>query len=133
MPSIPNGIDYNFAAQQPPPLTDTNYLLFNRDYSSPPKPKAALLLHSLPQSMNNIVDNLQTKEDLTYDHVYQRLLDLKTPSAINSADNEAYKSPDVKGKGKAPGRKPPLKGNSGPKECTWCIKHYGGIGAKGHP
>ena len=82
--------------------------------------------------MNNIVDNLQTKQDLTYDHVYQRLLNLKTPSAVSSADNKAYKSTDVKGKVKAPGRKPPLKGNSGSKECTWCMKHYGGVGAKGH-
>ena len=60
------------------------------------------------------------------------MLDLKTPSAVSSADNKAYKSADVKGKGKAPGRKTPPKGNSGPKECTWCMKHYGGVGAKGH-
>ena len=94
--------------------------------------KAALLLRSLPESMNNIVDNLQTKEDLTYDHVHQRLLDLKSPCAASSADNKAYKSADVKGNGKAPGRKSPPKGNSGSKECTWCMKHYGGVGAKGH-
>ena len=77
--------------------------------------KAALLLHSLPESMNNIVDNVQTKEDLIYDHVYRRLLDLKTPSAVNSADNKAYKSADGKGKGKAPGRKPLPKGPSAPR------------------
>ena len=35
-----------------------------------PAAKAAILLRSLPELMNNIVDNLQTKEDLTYDHVY---------------------------------------------------------------
>ena len=39
MPLIPNGIDYNFADQQSPPLTDTNYLLFLNRYSSPPRLK----------------------------------------------------------------------------------------------
>ena len=97
-----------------------------------PKAKAALLLRSLPESMNNIVDNIQTKEDLTYDHVYQHLLDLKSSFVISSADNKAYKCADVKGKRKAPGRNPPPKGNSGPKESTWCMKHYGCVGAKGH-
>jgi hypothetical protein len=38
--------------------------------------KAALLLYTLLLSMENIVDNLQTKESLTYDQVYQRLMDL---------------------------------------------------------
>ena len=96
-----------------------------------PEAKAALLLRSLPESMHNIIDNLQTKEDLTDDHVYQHLLDLKTPCAVNSADNKAYKSADIKGNGNALGRKPPPTGKSGPKECTWCVKHSGGVGAKG--
>ena len=65
-----------------------------------PEAKAAVLLHSLPESMNNIVDNLQTKDDLTYDHVYNKLLDLMTPAAISSVDNKVYKSTNVKGKGK---------------------------------
>jgi len=65
-----------------------------------PEAKAAILLRSLPESMNNIVDNLQTKEDLTYDHVYNKLMDLKIPIAVNSADNKAYKTADVEGKGK---------------------------------
>ena len=42
-----------------------------------PEAKAAILLCSLPESMNNIIDNLQTKEDLTYDQVYNKLMDLK--------------------------------------------------------
>ena len=63
-----------------------------------PEAKAALLLRSLQESMNNIVDNLQATEDLTYDHVYNKLLDLKIPSAVNSADNKPYKSADIKEK-----------------------------------
>ena len=62
---------------------------FQKVFKSP-KAKAALLLRSLPELMYNIVDNLQTKEDLTYDHVYNNLLDLKIPTTI-SADNKAYK------------------------------------------
>jgi hypothetical protein len=40
--------------------------------------KAALLLYTLPPSMENIVDNLQTKEVLTYDQVYQKLMNLSS-------------------------------------------------------
>lgn len=43
-----------------------------------PAAKGALLLYSLPKSMTNIVDNLQTNADLTYEVAYQRLLDLGT-------------------------------------------------------
>jgi len=87
--------------------------------------KAAILLRSLPESMNNIVDNLQTKEDLTYDHVYNKLMDLKIPTAVNSADNKAYKSADVKGKGKEPRREPLLKGPTTiPNACSYFKKHY---------
>ena len=75
--------------------------------------KAGILLRSLPESRNNIVDNLQTKEDLTYDHVYNKLIDLKIPTAVNLADNKAYQSADVKGKGKEPGREPSLKETNG--------------------
>ena len=52
--------------------------------------------------MNTIVDNLQPKEELIYDHVYKKLLDFKIPSAVSSMDNNAYKSADIKGKEKAP-------------------------------
>jgi len=49
--------------------------------------------------MNNIVNNLQTKESLTYDLVYNKHLDPKTLATISSADNKGYTSHDVKGKG----------------------------------
>jgi len=39
--------------------------------------KAGFLLISLPESMNNIIDNLQTKGDLTFEDVHSRLLDLR--------------------------------------------------------
>ena len=38
--------------------------------------KAAFLLNILPSSMSNIKDNLMTKDNLTYDHCYQRLMDI---------------------------------------------------------
>jgi len=98
--------------------------------------------------MNNIVDNLQPKEDLTYNHVYNKLLDLKIPTTTIFADNKAYKSVkhkqnvqarsiqehlgprsdiflmDIKGKGKAPRRELTHKGPSATtKECTYCKEH----------
>jgi len=98
-----------------------------------PEAKAAILLRSLPESMNNIVDNLQTKEDLTYDHVYNKLMDLKVPTAVNSADNKAYKSADVRGKGKETRREPSRKGPTATtKECTYCKKHFPTARSEGH-
>jgi len=99
-----------------------------------PEAKAAILLHSLPESINTIVDNLQTEEDLTYDHVYNKLMDLKIPTAVNLADNKAYKSADVKGKGKEPRREPSRKGPTAiHKECSYCKKHYPTARSDGHP
>ena len=83
--------------------------------------------------MNNIVDNPQTKEDLTYDHVPNKLRDLKIPTAINSADNKAYKTADVKGKGKELRREASRKGPTAiPKECSYCKKHYRTARSDGH-
>ena len=83
--------------------------------------------------MNNIVNHLQTKEDLTYDHVYNKLLDLKTPSTVSSADNKEYKSADIKGKGKEKRREPSRKGPPATtKECTYCKKHFQTACSEGH-
>ena len=49
------------------------------------KMKANLLLRTLPKSMDNIVDNLQSKADLSYNDVRTRLLDLNV-STSSSAD-----------------------------------------------
>ena len=56
--------------------------------------KGAFLLLSLPKTYDNIVDNLQTKPNLTYNEVYQRLMDLASTSTSNQAplDNTAYKA-----------------------------------------
>jgi len=79
--------------------------------------KAAFLLVSLPESMNNIIDNLQTKGDLTFEDVHARLLD---PSANHSLGNKGEKAYRVEKSGK----------NKGLKECTWCKKRN--FNAKGH-
>ena len=49
------------------------------------KMKANLLLRTLPKSMDNIVDNLQSKVDLSYNDIRTRLLDLNV-STNSSAD-----------------------------------------------
>ena len=82
--------------------------------------KAAFLLVSLPESMNNIVDNLQTKPNLTFEDVHARLLDLNANHTLPSKGEKAYW---VQKSGAD---------NSGAnlKECTWCKKR--GLNAKGH-
>jgi len=52
-------------------------------------------------------------------------MDLKIPTAVNSVDTKAYKTSDVKGKGKELRREPCRKGPTPlPKECSYCKKHY---------
>jgi len=98
-----------------------------------PEGKAAILLHSLPESMNNIADNLQTKEDLTYDHIFNKLMDLKVSTPVNSADNKRDKNADVKGRGKKPRREPSSKGPPAlPKEYSYCKKQYPTTRSDGH-
>jgi len=83
--------------------------------------------------MNNIVDKLQTKEDLTYDYVYNKLMDLNIPTAVNSVDNKADKTADSKGKGKELRREPSRKGPTAlPKECSYSKKHYPTARSDGH-
>jgi len=83
--------------------------------------------------MNNIVDNLHTKEDLTYHHVYNELLDLKTPSTVNSVDNKGYKSADVKEKGKDTRREPSRMGPlATSKECSYFKNHFPTAHNDGH-
>jgi hypothetical protein len=67
--------------------------------------KAAFLLCSLPSSMENVIDNLQTKTNLTYSEVFGRLLDLGAGKSTDG-DDKAYRS---------------FAGpNGNGKECTWC-------------
>jgi len=70
--------------------------------------KASFLMLTFPKSFDNIIDNIQTKENLTYDDVCNKLADLdtrkqdRTPS--HNTISKAYLSTDTKPK----------------KECTWC-------------
>ena len=74
--------------------------------------KAALLLHSLLSSIDNIVDNLQTKENLTYNDVYQHLMDLKFTQ--HEIDDKVYKVSE----------KWSSKNSDSTIECSYCKKHY---------
>src|SRR6185503_15772708 len=49
--------------------------------------KASFLMLSLPEDMDNIVDNLQTKSNITYDDVYTKLMDLN--SSFSSSASKA--------------------------------------------
>ncbi|KAH0607012.1 uncharacterized protein H6S33_003000 [Morchella sextelata] len=73
---------------------------------------AAFLLSSLPKSRSNVVDNIQTKQDVTYEDVRQRLqnLDEVAPQTGNKVLHTRSTTSD--------------------KECTWCKKR--GQPYKGH-
>ena len=65
--------------------------------------KGAFLLCSLPKTMDNLVDNLATKELTSFEDVQSRLLDLTGSTTDIPKDNTAYKSTEL-----------------GVKECSWC-------------
>jgi len=60
--------------------------------------------------MDNIIDNLQTKDNLTYDDVHARLLDLNANHTL------------PKGKGEKAYRIQKSGTTDGTKECSWCKK-----------
>jgi len=83
------------------------------------------LLMTLPESMANIVDNLQSKSDLKYIDVRTRLLELASSSLIaNPTKNKALNVKGKKGLGHQStkpnptraGRTEAAKGN----QCSWC-------------
>ena len=62
--------------------------------------------------MDNIVDNLQTKETIVYEDVRTKLLDLSANKAIAGNSKTAYR---IQKSSDSP------KGNE-EKDCTWCRK-----------
>ena len=73
--------------------------------------KAAFLLVSLPSLMDNIVDNLRTKERVTYEDVRAKPLDLSANKAIAGNSKTIYRIQ----------KSPKTIGNE-EKDCTWCRK-----------
>lgn len=65
--------------------------------------KGAFLLLSLPESMNNIIDNLVTKDLIKYQDIQPKLLDLSADRNVIENENKAYPST-----------------NQEPIECSWC-------------
>ena len=93
--------------------------------------EARHLLRSLPSSMDNIVDNLQLKDSLTYVDVRSRLLELSGSTnlstngkALNARSPEVNKSTNKKKNSEESnptrhGKSEPLKGN----QFSCCKKH----------
>jgi hypothetical protein len=72
--------------------------------------KAAFLLISLPSKIDNIVDSLQMKADLSYADIHARLMDLAANNSTSSTTNDkAYKA----GSSSA---------STSDKSCTFCKK-----------
>ena len=77
--------------------------------------KTAFLLISLPSSMDNIVDNLQTKERVTYEDARAKLLDISANKSIATAGT-AYR---VQRSGDTSRPKSPEEKDC---TCSWCRK-----------
>lgn len=61
-----------------------------RPLANSPRAKGSLFLTTLPEELDNIVDNLKTKQNLTYDDVCSRLLELSLNLTTNNDNNKAY-------------------------------------------
>ena len=95
------------------------------------EPKARHLLIALPSSMDNIVDNLQSKDCLTYVDVRSPLLELSgstnlstNAKALNARSHKVNKSTNEKKNSEKPnptrpGKTEPPNGN----QCSYCKKH----------
>jgi len=97
------------------------------NYLSDEKIKSHHLLMTLPESMANIVDNLQSKVDLTYLDVHTRLLELASSSVVDTPKKNKALSAKSWGKNTQStihqqpnpthiGKTVPTKGN----QCSWC-------------
>jgi len=98
-----------------------------------PEAKAAILLCSLPESMNNIIDNLQTKEDLTYDQVYNKLMDLKILLLLTARITKRIKPLMLKEKERNYEENPPARDQRPyPRNAPTAKKHYPTARSDGH-
>ena len=81
--------------------------------------KIMCLFRSLPLSLNNVVDNLSTKDNLKYSDVHKRLMDLQSNRLSNvNHSSKAYFA------GKSHPKEIQRKKNSEKiLECTWCRKY----------
>jgi len=94
------------------------------------KAKSDFLLGFLVKHYKNVIDNLTTKDSLSYDDVKQRLMDIDTSEIEENSALFASKHSGNKKKG----NKPTKSGNSNnsssssfsSKTCTWCKKHNPG-------
>ena len=93
--------------------------------ASSPIAKGAFFITSLPTSLDNVIDNLTTKDTVTYTDICNKLLDLYPSTLQSTADNSAFLSTS--------GRKDVRKGRGDQpkdgKHCGYCkSKGFKGIG-----
>ncbi|KAI0993108.1 hypothetical protein K3495_g15076, partial [Podosphaera aphanis] len=72
--------------------------------------KTMSLLRTLPPSFENVVDNLMSKDRITFADVNKRLLDIQSSRSLTYGDSKAYSVKD----------KPFHNEKKKEKECTWC-------------
>ena len=88
--------------------------------------KGSFYLATLPESMDNVVDNLSTQEVTAFQDIETKMLDIAEHHASESVISAAY---GTRHSSKGPSSaKPP----NSQKECTWCKKHGNGATYIGH-
>jgi hypothetical protein len=100
-----------------------NYLKTFSAFLDEDKAQRDFLLGFLVKHHQNVVDNLTTKEDLTFAEVKQRLMDMS--SNLEGSPETALNTTQNKGKQKNKKNKKTDK-KTEVKDCTWCVKHNPG-------
>ena len=102
-------------------------------FASSEQAKATTLLASLPDEMDNIVDNLLTK-DLTYDETLSRLMDLGQKGEKNDKEDSAYQTTNRTSKKQKSKQSQEKRTKDSGKEsgCTYCRKRYPNTNYSGH-
>jgi len=95
--------------------------------------KRDFLLGFLVKHHKNVIDNLTTKDSLSYADVKQRLMDIDTSEIEDNPALLVSKPPGNKKKGKKPSKlgNTNNSSSSSAKTCTWCKKHNPGK-SEGH-
>lgn len=98
-----------------------SYRQFLSKFLEEDKAKRDFLLALLSEHHENAVDNITTKDDLTFSEVKQRLMNLNHKNITTR--HSAFMTKEIKGNKSSSNR---VSKNSNRHECSWCKKHNPG-------
>lgn len=81
--------------------------------------KGSFFLATLPETMDNVIDNLSTRNVTAFQDIEPKILDISEKHSLDVVDSSAAYAARQTASRKPASTKPP----NGVLECTWCRKH----------